>query len=80
MIVNSISDEDFTHHRINTLAVNVSHVIGYIKALVTRDRRSAAEIYPIEITETNKEYIIGHLEHIKKDLLERIKLEDTIEE
>ena len=67
MVVNSISNEDFKHRRINTLVVNVGHVISYINAMCNKDKKSEF----VEMTETNKEYIIGHLDHIKNDLLDR---------
>ena len=76
MVVNSISNEDFKHRRINTLVVNVGHVISYINAMGNKDKKSEF----VEMTETNKEYIIGHLDHIKNDLLDRIKMEDVSKE
>ena len=46
------------------LSVNVSHVIRYINEMVPKDKRTLQSIYPVEMSEAQKNYIISHLQYI----------------
>ena len=67
----SISNEDINNNHVKTLSIRVSHLIGYINQLPAKDKKTLADVYPIEMPESSKDYIVDYLEHIKNDLLER---------
>ena len=46
------------------LSVSVSHVIRYINEMVPKDKRTLQSIYPVEMREAQKNYIIRHLQYI----------------
>ena len=46
------------------LSVCVSHVIRYINEMVPKDKRTLQSIYPVEMSEAQKNYIISHLQYI----------------
>ena len=46
------------------LSVSVSHVIRYINEMVPKDTRTLQSIYPVEMSEAQKNYIISHLQYI----------------
>ena len=46
------------------LSVSVSHVIRYINEMVPKDKRTLQSIYPVEMSEAQKNYIISHLQYI----------------
>ena len=46
------------------LSVSVSHVIRYINEKVPKDKRTLQSIYPVEMSEAQKNYIISHLQYI----------------
>ena len=50
------------------LSISVSHVIRYINAMVPKDKKTMQDAYPVEMTETEKTYIVAHLEAIKEEI------------
>ena len=46
------------------LSVSVSHVIRYINEMLPKDKRTLQSIYPVEMSEAQKNYIISHLQYI----------------
>ena len=46
------------------LSVSVSHVIRYINEMVPKDKRTLQSIYPVEMSESQKNYIISHLQYV----------------
>ena len=67
----SISNEDINNNHVKILSTRVGHLINYVNVMVTKDKKSGREIYPIEMTKFHKDFIINHLQYIKNDLLER---------
>ena len=67
----SISNEDINNNHVKILSTRVGHLINYVNVMVTKDKKSGSEIYPIEMTKFHKDFIINHLQYIKNDLLER---------
>ena len=67
----SISNEDINNNHVKTLSTRVGHLINYVNVMVTKDKKSGAEIYPIEMTKFHKDFIIKHLQYINNDLLGR---------
>ena len=47
--------------------VRISHVIRYINAMVGKDKKTMQDSYPAEMSESQKNYIIKHLEHIQEE-------------
>ena len=45
----------------------------YIDTMGQKDKKTMSDVYPIEMTENNKKYIMGHLQYIYDDLLGRLK-------
>ena len=50
------------------LSVSVSHVIRYINEMVPKDKRTLQSIYPVEMSEAQKHYIISHLQFILDEI------------
>ena len=50
------------------LSVNVSHVIRYINEMVPKDKRTLQSIYPVEMSEAQKNYIVNHLQFILDEI------------
>ena len=48
--------------------IRISHVIRYINAMVPKDKKTMQDAYPVEMTETEKTYIVAHLEEIKEEI------------
>ena len=71
MVINSISNEDIRNNHVKTLSMMVQHVMFYINAMIPKDKRTVSDIYPAEMTKIHKDYIIGHLQYIYDDLVER---------
>ena len=46
------------------LSVSVNHVIRYINEMVPKDKKTLQPIYPVEMSESQKNYIISHLQYI----------------
>ena len=47
-----------------SLSIRLSHVVRYINAMVPKDKRTLQSIYPVEMSEAQKNYIISHLQYI----------------
>ena len=69
----SISREDIDNRHIKTLSISVNHVMRYIDTMGKKDKKTMSDVNPIEMTENNKKYIMGHLQYIYDDLLGRLK-------
>ena len=69
----SISRDDIANRHIKTLSISVNHVMRYIDIMGKKDKKTMSDVYPIEMTENNKKYIMGHLQYIYDDLLGRLK-------
>ena len=54
-----------------SLSIRLSHVVRYINAMVPKDKKTISEIYPVEMSETQKDYIINHLQYIYDNLVKR---------
>ena len=67
----SISNEDINNNHVKTLSINVSHVIRYVEAMIPKDKKTIADIYPVEMHETQKDYIVNHLQYIYDNLMKR---------
>ena len=48
--------------------IRISHVIRYINAMVPKDKKTMQDAYPVEMTETEKTYIVAHLQAIKEKI------------
>ena len=46
------------------LSISVSHVIRYINEMGPKDKRTLQSIYPVEMSESQKNYIISHLQYV----------------
>ena len=68
----SISREDTDHLRLETLSINVVHIIGYIDGMFSKIKKGQI----IEMTANHREYIKSHLNYINDELLGRIKNKD----
>ena len=69
----SISNEYIHKNNIKSLSINVRHLIYYIEAMIRKDRRTMSDIYPIEMTEAQKDYIMGYLQNFYDDLTTETK-------
>ena len=69
----SISNEYIHKNNIKSLSINVRHLIYYIEAMIRKDRRTMSDIYPIEMTEAQKDYIMGYLQKFYDDLTTETK-------
>ena len=67
----SISNEDIHKNHVKTLSINVKHLIYYIEAMIPKDRRTMGDIYPVEMTEAQKDYIMDYLQKFYDDLMKR---------
>ena len=47
-----------------SLSIRLSHVVRYINAMVPKDKKTLQSIYPVEMSEAQKNYIISHLQYI----------------
>ena len=47
--------------------IQISHVIRYINAMVSKDKKTMQDSYPVEMNENQKNYIIKHLEAIRDE-------------
>lgn len=54
----------------NDIEVRLSHVMGYIKAMVPKDKKTMQDTYPVQMSEKQKDFIMGHLQYIR-DKIER---------
>ena len=54
------------------LPLRVKHLIRYMNSIVPKDKKTMADKYPVEMTETDKDYITAHLQHIHNNLVEMI--------
>ena len=43
----SISNEDIHKNHVKTLSISVKYVMGYIESMVTKDKKTISEIYPV---------------------------------
>ena len=50
------------------LSVSVGHVIRYINEMVPKDKRTLQSIYPVEMSEAQKNYIVNHLQFILDEI------------
>ena len=50
----SISREDIDNRHIKTLSISVNHVMRYIDTMGKKDKKTMSDVYPIEMTENNK--------------------------
>lgn len=67
----SISNEDIHKNHVKTLSINVKHLIYYIEAMVPKDKKTMGDIYPVEMTEAQKDYIMDYLQKFYDDLMKR---------
>ena len=68
----SISREDTENLRLETLSINVVHIIMYIDGMFFKNKKDQT----VEMTANHREYIKSHLNYINDGLLERIKNKD----
>jgi len=47
--------------------IRITHVIRYINAMVSKDKKTLQDSYPFEMSKNQKDYIIQHLEAIKNE-------------
>ena len=52
----------------NDIDIRLSHVMGYIKAMVPKNNKTMQDSYPVEMNENQKNYIIKHLEAIRNEV------------
>ena len=69
----SISNEYIHKNNIKSLSINVRHLIYYIEAMIPKDRRTMGDIYPVEMTEAHKYYIMGYLQKFYDDMTTETK-------
>ena len=67
----SISNEDISNNHVKTLSIGVKHLMYYIGALVPKDKKTMGDIYPIEVTAEQKNYIMNYLQHLYENLMKR---------
>jgi hypothetical protein len=67
----SISSEDIHNNHLKTLSIGVKHLMYCIEEMVPKDKRTRAPIYPVELTEEQKNYIMNYLQKFYDDLMER---------
>ncbi len=51
----------------NDIDIRLSHVVGYINAMIPKDKKTMQDSYPVEMNENQKDYIIKHLEAIRNE-------------
>ena len=45
--------------------IRLTHVMGYIKAMVSKDKKTMQDAYPVQMSEGQKDFIMGHLQYIR---------------
>ena len=68
----SISRRDIENQHLETLSINVVHIIGYIDGMFSKIKKGQI----VEMTANHREYIKSHLNYINDELLGRIKNKD----
>ena len=68
----SISRRDIENKHLETLSINVVHIIGYIDGMFFKNKKDQT----VEMTANHREYIKSHLNYINDELLGRIKNKD----
>ena len=52
----------------NDIDIRLSHVMGYIKAMIPKDKKTMQNKFPLEMSEGQKDFIMGHLQYIRDKL------------
>ena len=52
----------------NDIDIRLSHVMGYIKAMIPIDKKTMQNKFPLEMSEGQKDFIMGHLQYIRDKL------------
>ena len=52
----------------NDIDIRLSHVMGYINAMVPKDKKTMQDNYPVEMSEAQKNYIVNHLQFILDEI------------
>ena len=52
----------------NDIDIRLSHVMGYINAIIPKDKKTMQNKFPLEISEGQKDFIMGHLQYIRDKL------------
>ena len=68
----SISRRDIENQHLETLSINVVHIIGYIDGMFSKIKKGQI----VEMTANHREYIKSHLNYINDGLLGTIKNKD----
>ena len=68
----SISRRDIENKHLETLSINVVHIIGYIDGMFSKIKKGQI----VEMTANHREYIKSHLNYINDGLLGTIKNKD----
>ena len=51
-----------------SLSIRLSHVVRYINAMVPKDKKTMLDNYPVEMSESQKNYIVNHLKFILDEI------------
>ena len=51
-----------------SLSIRLSHVVRYINAMVPKDKKTMQDKFPLEMSEGQKDFIMGHLQYIRDKL------------
>ena len=57
---------------VEDIPLRVKHLMRYMNSIVPKDKKTMADKYPVEMTKTDKDYIVAHLQHIHDNLVEKI--------
>ena len=68
----SISRRDIENQHLETLSINVVHIIGYIDGMFSKIKKGQI----VEMTVNHRDHIKSHLSYINDELLGRIKNKD----
>ena len=68
----SISRRDIENQHLETLSINVVHIIGYIDGMFSKIKKGQI----VEMTVNHRDHIKSHLNYINDELLGRIKNKD----
>ena len=49
----------------NDIDIRLSHVMGYINAMIPKDKKTMQDNFPVEMSEEQKTFIMNHLQYIR---------------
>ena len=52
----------------NDIDIRLSHVMRYINAMIPKDKKTMQNKFPLEMSEGQKDFIMGHLQYIRDKL------------